>query len=135
MELCYPSPCGPNSQCKIVNNQVVCSCLLEYVGSPPNCRPECVTSSECTHDKACVKNKCINPCPKPCGVNTICKIINHSPICSCKTSFTGDPFTICTPIKCKYKYNYTFSHDFKNIMCYPWLNNYNKLSFADDLLV
>lgn len=102
VDICYPSPCGPNSQCKNVNGQVACSCLLGYVGYPPNCRPECVVSSECPNDKACVNNKCINPCPKPCGVNSNCKIINHSPICSCKTSYTGDPFTLCTPIACKY---------------------------------
>lgn len=101
IDVCYPSPCGPNSQCKVVSDQAVCSCLPEYIGAPPNCRPECVVSSECPQDKACIKQKCTNPCPGPCGTNTNCKVINHSPICSCKSSFTGDPFTLCTPIRCK----------------------------------
>lgn len=99
---CYPSPCGPNSQCKNIKGQAVCSCLSEYIGSPPNCRPECVTSSECLQDKACIKNKCQDPCPDPCGVNANCKVINHSPICFCKTAYTGDPFTLCTFIQSKY---------------------------------
>lgn len=101
IEVCYPSPCGPNSQCKAINNQAICSCLPEYVSAPPNCRPECIGSSECPQDKACVNQKCVNPCPKPCGLNANCKMINHSPICSCRTSYTGDPFTICRPVQCK----------------------------------
>lgn len=95
---CQPSPCGPNSQCKEINNQAVCSCLSEYTGSPPSCRPECTVSSECQMIKACVNQKCSDPCPGNCGVHSNCQVINHSPICSCKTSFTGDPFTRCYPI-------------------------------------
>lgn len=103
-DVCYPSPCGPNSQCRSVNGQAVCTCLVGYMGSPPNCRPECIINSECSLDKACVNQKCVNPCPKPCGINANCKVINHSPICSCQTSYTGDPFTICNLIKSKFTY-------------------------------
>lgn len=95
---CSPSPCGPNSQCREVNEQAVCSCLPSYMGSPPNCRPECVVSSECPSDKACVNQKCVDPCPGTCGINAQCKTINHSPVCSCQTDFTGDPFTRCFAI-------------------------------------
>uniref|UniRef100_A0A6E8W1C0 Dumpy n=1 Tax=Anopheles coluzzii TaxID=1518534 RepID=A0A6E8W1C0_ANOCL len=95
---CQPSPCGPNSQCREVNGQAVCSCLPTYVGSPPGCRPECVVSSECALDKACVNQKCVDPCPGTCGTNARCNVNNHSPICSCQSGFTGDPFTRCYPI-------------------------------------
>ena len=95
---CQPSPCGPNSQCREVNKQAVCSCLPEYMGSPPNCRPECVVSSECPLTKACVNQKCVDPCPGTCGLNARCEVINHSPICSCQSGYTGDPFTRCFPI-------------------------------------
>lgn len=95
---CSPSPCGPNSQCREVNGQAVCSCLPTYIGSPPGCRPECVVSSECPQKKACVNQKCVDPCPGTCGVNTRCEVINHSPICSCQQGFTGDPFSRCYPI-------------------------------------
>lgn len=100
---CQPSPCGANSQCRQINGQAVCSCLPEYTGSPPNCRPECVSSSECPLDKACIKQKCTDPCSGTCGVNAICRVINHSPICSCKNDFTGDPFLRCYPIPSKHK--------------------------------
>ncbi|KAG5895967.1 hypothetical protein JTB14_027967 [Gonioctena quinquepunctata] len=92
---CQPNPCGPNSQCREVNDQAVCSCLPEYTGSPPGCRPECVVSSECSQNKACVSQKCIDPCEGTCGLNAACQVINHSPICSCKSQYTGDPFTRC----------------------------------------
>lgn len=95
---CQPSPCGPNSQCREINNQAVCSCLPNYVGSPPGCRPECVVSSECSRDKACVNQKCVDPCPGVCGTNAECRVNNHSPICTCINGFTGNAFTRCYPI-------------------------------------
>lgn len=95
---CQPSPCGPNSQCREVNGQSVCSCLPNYIGSPPGCRPECVVSTECPSDKACVNQKCVDPCPSTCGISALCQVINHSPICSCKSGNTGNPFTRCFPI-------------------------------------
>lgn len=92
---CQPSPCGPNSICRENNGQAVCSCLPEYLGSPPGCRPECVASAECASNRVCVNQKCIDPCPDPCGRNAICRVINHSPICSCQQDFTGDAFSVC----------------------------------------
>lgn len=95
LDVCNPSPCGPNSQCRDVNKQAVCSCLPRYVGSPPGCRPECTVSAECPQDKACVNQKCIDPCPGACGTNSDCSVINHNPICACLNGFTGDPFRYC----------------------------------------
>jgi len=94
---CNPSPCGPNSQCKNVNQQGVCSCQKEYQGTPPNCRPECVVNNECPSNKACHKFKCTDPCPGTCGTNARCEVINHSPICTCSPGLIGDPFTRCYP--------------------------------------
>lgn len=94
---CQPSPCGPNSKCAEINQQAVCSCLPNYIGSPPGCRPECTVSSECYLNKACANQKCLDPCPGACGMNSKCQVINHSPICSCQFDHTGDPFTKCFP--------------------------------------
>lgn len=98
---CHPSPCGPNSQCREVNGQAVCSCLPEYVGSPPGCRPECVVSAECPSTRACINQKCSDPCPGTCGINARCEVINHSPICSCQKGHTGDPFSRCYHVQRK----------------------------------
>lgn len=96
---CQPSPCGPHSQCRVFNEQAVCSCLLGFRGAPPSCRPECVASSDCPLDKACSNQKCINPCQGTCGVAAKCQVVNHNPICSCPSRMTGDPFTRCTVIR------------------------------------
>lgn len=96
---CQPSPCGPNSQChESDNGQAICACLPNYIGSPPGCRPECVVSSECSSDKACANQKCINPCPGTCGTNADCRVHNHSPICFCHIGHTGNAFIGCYPI-------------------------------------
>lgn len=107
-DVCQPSPCGPNSQCQNVNSQAVCSCLPQYIGTPPNCRPECVVNSECNSNLACINQKCKDPCPGTCGTNAQCKVIHHSPICSCGNDFTGDPFVHCFPAPCKLRLNFIY---------------------------
>lgn len=92
---CFPSPCGPNSQCKELNGQAVCSCLANFIGIPPSCRPECIMSSECLLTQACLNEKCQDPCPGSCGLNAVCQVVNHNPICSCLLPYIGDPFTRC----------------------------------------
>jgi len=98
---CVPSPCGPNSQCRELNDHAVCSCLSSYIGTPPSCRPECIVSSECSQNKACVNQKCSDPCIGTCGLNTRCQVVNHNPICSCSPGYTGDPFASCNKIQRK----------------------------------
>lgn len=95
MNPCVPSPCGPYSACRAVNGHAVCSCQQDYIGSPPSCRPECMVSADCPQDRACIKQKCADPCPGTCGVNARCQVVNHNPICSCAAGFTGDPFVRC----------------------------------------
>lgn len=92
---CVPSPCGLYSYCRDNNGYPSCSCQENYIGSPPNCRPECTINEECSKDKACMKQKCQDPCPGSCGVNAYCNVYNHNPVCSCIEGYTGDPFTSC----------------------------------------
>lgn len=100
---CIPSPCGPNSQCRVVgtqNQQAACSCLPGYLGSAPNCRPECTTNSECPTTLACVNEKCVSPCvvQNPCAPqNAECSVHQHSPVCKCYPGYEGDPLIACRP--------------------------------------
>lgn len=94
---CEPSPCGPNSMCKITTDRPTCSCLPSYIGAPPRCRPECVVNSECSLADSCINQKCSNPCVGTCGINAKCQVVNHNPICSCPVNYIGDPFTQCVP--------------------------------------
>lgn len=96
---CVPSPCGPNSECKVVADTPACSCSATFIGTPPNCRPECTINPECEPNKACIRQKCADPCEGSCGFNARCTVANHMPICSCDNGYTGDPFTGCQPIK------------------------------------
>lgn len=94
---CVPSPCGLNSQCRNIGGSPSCSCLPNYVGSPPNCRPECVVNQECASNLACINEKCRDPCPGSCGLGANCAVINHTPVCTCPEGYTGDPFSNCYP--------------------------------------
>lgn len=95
---CIPSPCGLNSECRVVGEQPACSCLPNYIGRPPNCRPECKINAECPSNLACQNEKCVDPCPGSCGPFTVCTVIKHAPICQCASGYTGDPFFGCNPI-------------------------------------
>jgi hypothetical protein len=94
---CSPTPCGPNSRCQVVSGLAQCDCLSNMIGVAPNCRPECLLSSDCASSLACVNQKCINPCLGLCGDNAECRVVNHSPVCSCIQGFTGDAFSDCNP--------------------------------------
>lgn len=95
---CQPSPCGPNSQCVERNGNAVCSCIIGYLGSPPNCRLECYTSTDCAQVHACINNKCVDPCPGACGSNALCQAVQHRAHCECQRGFSGNPYTICSRI-------------------------------------
>lgn len=100
---CIPSPCGPNSQCRVVGEQPACSCLPNYIGRSPNCRPECSINAECPGTQACQNERCKDPCPGSCGSFTTCVVVKHAPLCQCVAGYTGDPFTVCTPLPpCKH---------------------------------
>lgn len=93
---CSSSPCGPNAEC----NNGACSCLPEYSGNPYiGCRPECVLSNDCAHDKACIRNKCVDPCPGACAQNALCRVINHVPMCSCPPQTNGNALILCSPVR------------------------------------
>lgn len=101
---CIPSPCGPNSQCQVVNDSPSCSCLPDFLGSPPYCRPECSNNNDCPNQLACINRKCRDPCPGSCGNSAECRVVSHTPTCTCLPNYTGDPFTLCTPTPSKFSY-------------------------------
>lgn len=114
---CDPSPCGPNSICRPVGTEPVCSCISGYDGIPPDCRPECVSSSECPPSKACVNMKCQDPCPGACGRDAQCRVVNHSPICVCPSGWTGDPLTGCRIIPSKHDEIHQLINMFVFVFC------------------
>lgn len=96
---CQPSPCGPNAECRPVGDSPSCTCIDGMIGSPPNCRPECISNSECDSNRACIRQKCQDPCIGACGTNSECRVVSHTPMCICSIGFTGDPFNQCVPVQ------------------------------------
>lgn len=97
---CNPFPCGENAICREKNGVGSCSCMENYFGDPyVQCRPECINSAMCPSDKACLRNKCVNPCIGVCGLNSQCRVVNHSPQCSCIEGYTGNPSRECFEIR------------------------------------
>ena len=101
---CAPSPCGANALCQRVKDTPACSCLKNFFGSPPNCRPECTINSDCPSNKACIKERCKDPCLGSCGFYTECSVLNHIPNCKCLDGFTGNPFSQCRPLPLQSKF-------------------------------
>lgn len=96
---CNPSPCGANALCREQNGAGSCECVQDYTGNPyEGCRPECIINTECSHDRACIGNKCRDPCPGVCASNADCRAVNHLPVCTCLPGYSGDPFLQCNRI-------------------------------------
>ena len=111
---CDPNPCGPNSNPpRNVGDRCQCTCTAGMIGSPPNCRPECVVDSDCSQDKACINRKCQDPCPGLCGLNAKCDVRNHVPICICIPGFIGNPFSQC----------YKPSSKIQVVVCYNFIDS------------
>lgn len=94
---CTENPCGTNALCRSSKTHAAaCVCKPGYFGDPYEaCRPECVVSSDCPYNKACLRNKCQDPCPGVCGSNSLCSVINHVPSCRCASGYTGNPYAYC----------------------------------------
>ncbi|KAG5677588.1 hypothetical protein PVAND_007337 [Polypedilum vanderplanki] len=84
LKTCDPSPCGPNSKCSVSFGSVICTCLDDAIGSPPNCEnPECFDDYDCDEDRACFKNRCKNLCEiRSCRQNEKCEMKNHKRKCN-----------------------------------------------------
>ena len=96
LDPCNPSPCGSNAVCNNRGGAGACQCIPDYFGDPYlACRPECTINADCPSEKACQQLKCVDPCPGLCGVNALCRVINHVPTCTCLEGYIGDPFTSC----------------------------------------
>ena len=134
---CEPNPCGPNSNPPYARGtQCQCTCQPQMIGSPPNCRPECVINNDCPSDKACINRKCEDPCPGLCGTNAYCRVRNHIPICVCNRGFNGDPFSRCNRVTSKsiqFKYFLYINQECPKIRGLDLTYQFNQLSVLQKL--
>lgn len=78
-------------------------------GAPPNCRPECVIHQDCPSNRACIRQRCEDPCAGACGFNALCTAQNHKPVCSCLEGYEGDPYAGCNTPQSEYLFQiYSF---------------------------
>lgn len=100
-----PSPCGPNAECKLIDDEGTCACLESIIGHPPFCRGStCASNKDCADNIVCIRKKCIDPCPGLCGVNAVCNVSNHFPECKCPENYSGDPYAGCKEEKLNEKW-------------------------------
>jgi hypothetical protein len=90
-----------------------------------------VINSDCPLDKACLDQRCSDPCSNVCGNDASCKVINHSPICSCTPPLTGDPFVRCY----KQQSEILYSLVFKQYLTLLFLKQYQSYKISLEILV
>lgn len=104
------SSCGRQANCYGSNHRAVCECAPGFMGNPKiSCvLLGCRSDSDCPSNKACVNNKCDDPCvgAEPCGPASECKVFNHKVNCVCPPDYVMDPIAGCKKEvkKCKGDY-------------------------------
>lgn len=76
------------------------------LGAPPSCRPECVIHQDCPSNRACVNQRCSDPCIGVCGFNALCHAQNHRPVCTCFQGYEGDPYGGCNQKPSKWLFKF-----------------------------
>lgn len=118
-----PCNCGTNAVCYVRNHKPICSCEEGYQGNPEiACQSvECRHDSQCTLDKACVNNNCVNPCliaDQPCtGIDSECFPNNHVADCRCRKGYYGNPLDRCRVIGCYSNGDCPGDHSCINMQC------------------
>lgn len=104
---CHNGPCHASATCTNVPGSFKCACPPNTVGDPYGGNG-CVTPSECNNDNDCYGeqacyqngagvNKCVDPCASAiCGINSLCQVENHKPVCVCQVGHFGDPDDLST---------------------------------------
>lgn len=94
---CQQSSCGDLNSCTDFSGSVAmcgsCDSLENF--NNPYCRPECLCNADCPFNHACIGWKCADPCLGSCGENALCRVVSHTPVCSCPLGLNGDPYRGC----------------------------------------
>ena len=50
---------------------------------------------DCSANRACINNRCVDACAGNCGVGALCETRNHAAVCYCPPGYAGDPYSRC----------------------------------------
>lgn len=92
-------------RCKIIEIPAVCERIDLMIFFCLIFSAECKINSDCPYDKACINEKCLNPCSYgnvQCGTGAQCLIRNHQAECQCPAGTQGNPFISCITGLCQY---------------------------------
>ncbi len=90
---------------------------------------ECDHDPECPNNRACIDNRCLDPCQDPqyssCGSGAECHTSLHRPICQCLVGWAGNPHEQC--FQCMYQLDIL-------CFCFEWIKStvfaYSKLQMS-----
>ena len=108
--------CAPTAICRVINHDGSCTCPPGYIGDPmvlctpkqepiPELVVECEVDADCPSGRACINQKCVNPCYElnPCDATAVCSVVDTVPfrtmICSCREGWVPDSDRSCVPIQ------------------------------------
>ena len=109
--------CAPTAICSTIRHNAACSCPSGFVGDPlVLCSPkedpipelakvECKVDSDCPSGRACLDNRCRNPCYElnACDITAVCSVVDTVPfrtmICSCREGWIPDTDRSCVPVE------------------------------------
>ena len=64
---------------------------------------ECNVDSDCPYDRACIGQKCLDPCRvTSCGRGAECRVQSHQALCFCPQGTQGNALTSCVAVQCQY---------------------------------
>lgn len=120
--------CTNNKKCHVLNHRPVCICETGYAVNEAGdlfcapTKPECRNNDDCASNLACLKNKCVDPCPFiVCGKNKTCSVFAHKPVCICAKDCQPSTISIClrdagcpSDLSCR---NYLCIDPCKNFSC------------------
>jgi hypothetical protein len=101
------SSCGEKATCYGANHRAICQCPPGLIGNP---RISCIlvgcrSNTECPGNRACINNKCEDPCAStnPCDTPAECKVFNHAVECACPPGAVSDGKMGCMTVdeKCR----------------------------------
>lgn len=89
---CNINSCHSSAICETSPNGYICKCPDNLIGDPysTGCikQGQCSIQTDCPGNTICLNGHCTDICDGACGINSVCKVINGNPVCTCPKKLT-----------------------------------------------